>query len=100
MSTSDFFKGSNGQLSSKRLILISSAAFCLYETHKICAALIKSCDSSGIVDLMFYFYLYVAILGGYVSIEGVASIVGTIKGKFIPQLKEIKNVPNDPKLDS
>lgn len=97
MSIVQFFKDANGHLSSKRLGYLSTIPFILIGTVWICDKLINKGDSSLAVEIWNSFFIFSAVLGGFVSAESLLKLLSVLRGV---NSKEIKNVPNDPKLDS
>lgn len=89
MKISGFFKGMRGELSSRRLGLISSLPFTLLGTIWICDRLINCGRPELAVEVWKCFYIYCGVLGGYVTMETLYNFLSLIKG-----------IPKEVKIDS
>jgi hypothetical protein len=84
----EFFQGISGEMSSKRLGYLSTIPFVLVGTVQICNKLINTGNPDLAVDIWKYFYVYCAVLGGFVSAELIPTILLAVRGI---NNKEIKN---------
>ena len=81
----EFFQGSNGDMSSKRLGYLLTIPFSLIGTIWLCNKLIDSGKAELAVDVWNSFYIFSAVLGGFVSLEVVQSFIATYKGRTIQE---------------
>ena len=84
----EFFQGITGEMSSKRLGYLSTIPFVLVGTIWICGKLIENGKPEMAVDVWKCFYIFSAILGGFVSAELIPTILLAVRGI---NNKEIKN---------
>lgn len=84
---SQFFKGNNGSFSSKRLGYLLSIPFILIGTIWLCNKLIDVGKPELAVEIWKFFYLFSAVLGGFVSME----ILPNIFSAFNRKTKTIKS---------
>lgn len=90
----EFFKGITGEMSSKRLGYLSTIPFVLGGTIWICKKLIENGKPEMAVDVWKCFYVYSAILGGFVSAELIPTILLSVRGILSnkQQNKDDKNI--------
>ncbi len=84
----EFLQGSSGELSSKRLGYLSTVPVVLGGTVWICNKLIATGNAALAVDVWNYFFVFSAVLGGFVSAELFIEVIHAIKGKTIITGKE------------
>lgn len=85
-----FFQGRGGDMSSKRLGYLSTIPFSLVGTIWICNKLIDNGRAELAVDVWQSFYVFSAILGGFVSLEVVQNFISAWKGKNLETTKKEK----------
>ena len=76
----EFFQ-SGKKLSSKRLGYISTIPVAIYGTLYICDKLISTNQGQFVVDIWLGFFTYSAVLGGFVAIEPIQSVLGNFTNK-------------------
>lgn len=76
-----FFQGKSGELSSKRLGYLSTIPFVNIGTIWFCDSLIKSSQPQLAVEVWNGFFIFSAVLGGFVSLELVKEFVIVWKGR-------------------
>jgi hypothetical protein len=91
----EFFQGASGEMSSKRLGYLATIPASILGTIWICNKLIDSGKAELAVDVWNSFFVFSAVLGGFVSIEVIQSLICAWKGKTIIQKEEVKNVENN-----
>lgn len=98
-----FLQGKSGEMSSKRLGYLSTIPFANMGTVWLCDSLIKNGKPELAVDAWNSFFIFSAVLGGFVSLELVKEFIFAWKGKTITETvitgteikqKEEKNVEN------
>jgi hypothetical protein len=77
----EFLQSSSGELSSKRLGYLSTIPFTLLGTIWICDKLIKNSHPELAVEVWNSFFIFSAILGGFVSLEILQNLITDWKGK-------------------
>jgi len=82
-----FFQGSSGEMSSKRLGYLSTIPFATYGTYKLCNKLINSDHADLAVNIWNSFFIFSAFLGGFVTIELVIKLIAILKGNNEPDIK-------------
>ena len=83
-----FFQDKNGELSSRRLGIITALPFIFYETDRLCGVLIKAGKPELAVDVWNSFLVFASLLVGSVTADILIRIFEIVKGKNI---KEEKN---------
>jgi hypothetical protein len=81
----EFFQDESGAMSSKRLGYLSTIPFSLSGTIWICNRLIDSGNAALAVQVWDSFLIFSGVLGGFVSLEVVQSLITAWKGKIIIQ---------------
>lgn len=71
----EFLQSSSGEMSSKRLSFLSTMFCVLVGTFWICNKLIATGHPELAVDLWNSFFIYSAVLGGFVSIEIIQNLI-------------------------
>lgn len=99
-----FLQNKSGENSSKRLGYLSTIPFTNFGTIWLCDSLVKNGKPELAVDVWNSFYIFSAVLGGFVSLELVKEFIFAWKGKTITetvitgteikQQKEEKHVEN------
>jgi Mg2+/Co2+ transporter CorB len=84
----EFFKNSYGVFSSKRLGYLLSIPFILIGTIWLCNKLINVGKPELAVEIWKFFYLFSAVLGGFVSMEVLPNI-------FLALNKKVKSKNNE-----
>lgn len=91
----EFFQSSSGEMSSKRLGYLATIPASIFGTIWICNKLIKASRAELAVDVWNSFFIFSAVLGGFVSIEVIQSLICAWKGRAVIQKEEVKNVENN-----
>ncbi len=92
----EFLQGSSGELSSKRLGYLSTIPVVLGGTIWICNKLILTANAALAVDVWNSFLIFSAVLGGFVSVETIPTIINAIKGRINLPKEELKKTDENP----
>jgi len=92
---SEFFQSASGEMSSKRLGYLSTIPASIFGTFWICKALINANEPELAVEVWNSFFVFSAVLGGFVSLEVIQNLISAWKGKAIIQKKEVRNVEDN-----
>lgn len=85
----DFLKNNCGNFSSKRLGYLLSIPFVLIGTIWLCNKLINVGKPELAVEIWKFFYLFSAILGGFVSMEVLPNIFLALNRKITKKKNEL-----------
>ena len=77
----EFFQSSSGEMSSKRLGYLSTIPFATIGTYLFCNKLVNTNHADLAIDVWNSFFIFSAVLGGFVSIDAVTKLISSFKGK-------------------
>lgn len=83
-----FFQNKDGELSSRRLGIITSLPFTYYEVDNLCDALIKAGRPELAVDVWNSYLIFASLLLGSITADILIKVFEIVKGK---NTKEEKN---------
>lgn len=77
----EFLQNDKKEFSSKRVGYLSTVPFAIVGTFWICYKLIASNQAEHVVNIWLGFYIYSAVLGGFVAVEPIQNIFSNFVNK-------------------